>query len=48
MIVFLVSQSYKHMGKALALNALSNDCIGLCSYFGNSLVYKFMSSLLPE
>lgn len=45
-IVFHVSLSCEHMGKALSLNALSNDSIGLCSYFSNSLV--FTSSLLLE
>lgn len=40
-----VSHSVEHMGKALGLNALSNDSIGLCSYFGNSLVFK--STLVP-
>ena len=38
-IVFHVSNSFKHMGKALGLDALSNDSIGLCSYLGNSLVF---------
>lgn len=43
-VVFCVSYSSEHIGKALVLNALSNDSIGLCSCFGNSLVFKFSTS----
>lgn len=44
--LFSMYHSFEHMGKALGLNALSNDSVGLCSCFANSLVFK--SSLLPE